>query len=750
MAELRKFCRNWVFAEGFEQSWTKSLIAQTVPVVLPHTAVELPADYFDEKSYQRQFTYQIHLERHADFDDKEVSLVFDAAMANTHIYGNGKLLGTHPDGYTPFEVRLTDEINHDGLLITVVVDGSENPDIPPFGGQIDYLTYAGIYREVWLRISDPISIDNIKIETPNVLAPNKTVSVNCRLKKPSDLPLSGSGVLLAEIYSPEGELVGKQSTAISDMNIDLSIDDLCDIQLWGLDKPTLYRIKLTLNIGSFSDTYEQWFGFRHAEFEPDGFRLNGEKVKLIGLNRHQSFPYSGYAQGKLSQERDAEILKNELACNIVRTSHYPQSKYFLDHCDRIGLLVLEEFPGWQHLGGEKWQDEAVRNVRRMIERDWNHPSIIMWGVRINESIDNDDFYLRTNELAHQLDSTRQTGGIRKHMHSTMLEDVYTFNDFVLGSHEMPNSNISRTPLRDQQTVTGVSVKVPYMVTEYNGHMYPTKSFDQEQRQMEHVTRHLDILNAAHGDAHIAGCIGWCMFDYNTHKDFGSGDRVCYHGVLTHYREPKFAAYAYASQGKPENNLVLEPVTFWSRGERNIGGTLPLMILTNCEFVRMKLPGGIIKDILPDRKHYPHLPHPPALLRHEDINGDELGKWGQAWSDVEFVGIINGEEVTSRKMVADPVATTLEVVPDRIELDADFEELRFAIRALDQVGNVLPFIDAAVHIRIKGPAILIGPDTPTLRGGTTGFWIRSQGQKGRITVSVSSQRFATQDIQIELT
>ena len=130
------------------------------------------------------------------------------------------------------------------------------------------------------------------------------------------------------------------------------------------------------------------------------------------------------------QRKDAEILRKGLHCNIVRTSHYPQSRHFLDACDEYGLLVLEEIPGWQHIGPEPWKQISIDNVGRMIRRDWNHPSVVLWGVRINESPDDHSFYTRTNALAHALDSTRQTGGIRTFRASEFLEDVFTMNDFV--------------------------------------------------------------------------------------------------------------------------------------------------------------------------------------------------------------------------------------------------------------------------------------------------------------------------------
>src|SRR5690606_26828530 len=176
--------------------------------------------------------------------------------------------------------------------------------------------------------------------------------------------------------------------------------------------PVLYTLELVLETPHGMHRTKTRFGFRTAQFTAEGFFLNGRHLKLRGLNRHQSFPYEGYALGRSAQERDAEILKRDLKLNIVRTSHYPQSRYFLDRCDELGLLVFEEIPGWQHIGGEAWKQEAIENVRRMITRDWNHPAIVIWGVRINESGDDHEFYRRTNALARELDPTRATGGVR--------------------------------------------------------------------------------------------------------------------------------------------------------------------------------------------------------------------------------------------------------------------------------------------------------------------------------------------------
>lgn len=732
----------WVFYAGSDP---KGRPADAVTVSLPHTAVELPFSYFDERVYQKAFTYERTLKADPAWDGKDVALIFDGAMANAKVFLNGEEIAAHKDGYTPFEARLTGRLKAGDNAIRVVIDGSENPEIPPFGGEIDYLTYAGIYRDVWVRVTAPVSIANAKIETPDALAAKKSVSIRADIRNPQSLPVSGT--LKATLKDQAGKVVGESSAAVSGASVSIAISGLTGIALWDIDNPTLYTLELALETQHGADAWTAAFGFRTAEFTAEGFRLNGKPLKLRGLNRHQSWPYAGYAMGRAAQERDAEIVKRTLKCNIVRTSHYPQSPWFLDHCDRIGLLVFEEFPGWQFIGGDVWKAEAVENVRRMITRDWNHPSIVLWGVRINESRDDRAFYTETNRVAHELDSTRQTGGVRNFAESELLEDVYTMNDFILGEEEL-GGNRPRTPLRPPRETTGLERPVPYLVTEFNGHMHPTKTFDHEQRQVEHVRRHLEVLNAAYGDTRISGAIGWCAFDYNTHENFGAGDRICHHGVMDMFREPKFAAYVYASQCEPQDEVILKPVTSWARGDRNIGGVMPLIILTNCDEVEWVHGVHAPRRFSPDREGFPHLPHPPIVLDHRNLTREELHPWGRPWMDATFTGYVGGKPAKQIKFVANPIATTLEVVADRDAIEAKgHDSVRVIVRALDQVGNKLPFLMEPVEIAVDGPGKRIGPALVPLRGGSTGFWVESTGAAGAITVTVACPRLGKTTITL---
>ncbi|MCP4400926.1 MAG: glycoside hydrolase family 2 protein, partial [bacterium] len=398
----------------------------------------------------------------------------------------------------------------------------------------------------------------------------------------------------------------------------------------------------------------------------------------------------------------------------------------------------EEIPGWQYIGNEVWKQVACENAREMIERDWNHPSIISWGVRINESADDRDFYSETNRIAHAIDATRQTCGIRCIPNSELLEDVYTMNDFSHSGGELV--------LLDQQKITGLDRLVPYMVTEFNGHMYPTKRFDQEERLIEHALRHARVQSRAGADEQICGAIGWCAFDYNTHQNFGSGDRICYHGVMDMFRLPKMAAQVYRSQVPPDKEHVLEPATLWARGERDIGGVIPMVIFTNCESVELFYGEKRMGSFTPDVSNYPGLEYPPIVISNEV---DEWGYWGHGWEDGRFVGYVEGKAVIEKSFVNDPLPKRLQAVADDASLQADgIDVTRVVFRMEDRAGNLLPYLHDFLKLSVQGPGEIIGPHEVSLIGGTIAVWVKSQMTAGTIILSAASTRLKANDVTIE--
>ena len=364
-------------------------------VRLPHTNCELPFNYFDERMYQFVSVYEKDLTFPEEWARSSVSLRFEGIAQSAKVYLNGEAVGEHRNGYTQFICPLEKaakfgEINH----IKVVTDARESQDIPPFGHVIDYLTYGGIYREVALEVRGSAVLDRLFVQAGDIYSKDKTFQVSfeaeCsvdRQNRPitADLAVSdGSEVLMKK----KGERVTVGSNTFR-----FHSDRL---QTWDLEHPTIYELTVTLHFdGEVTDIQKTTFGLREAVFKRDGFYLNGKCIKLRGLDRHQSYPYVGYAMPASMQVEDAETLKYRLGLNAVRTSHYPQSKYFLDACDRLGLLVFTEAPGWQHIGSSSaWRDQHIQNVKEMILDDWNHPSVVLWGVRINESLDDDELYRR--------------------------------------------------------------------------------------------------------------------------------------------------------------------------------------------------------------------------------------------------------------------------------------------------------------------------------------------------------------------
>jgi beta-galactosidase len=426
------------------------------------------------------------------------------------------------------------------------------------------------------------------------------------------------------------------------------------------------------------------------------------------------------------QRQDADILKHELGCNIVRTSHYPQSPHFLDRCDEIGLLVFEEIPGWQHIGDNDWQGISQRDVQAMIERDRNHPSIVLWGVRINESPDDEAFYTATNALAHRLDPTRQTGGVRNFRESQFLEDVFTYNDF------------SNTVLEPNHT--------PYMITEFNGHMFPTKSWDQEERLIEHALRHARIQDKQFGIQAISGAIGWCAFDYNTHVEFGSGDRICYHGVMDIFRLPKYAAYFYESQIAPEQRVVLRAATVWSMGDRSEGGNDPLVIFSNCDEIEVFVGSYGHGRFQPDRENFPNLPHPPYQIRGLAIHST----WGVENADLRLVGYLKGQKVAEQRIAARGLPHALELKADFTELNADGADMtRLVFRIVDEYRNRLPYTNQVVSFEIDGPADLIGENPFALMGGQAALYVKARHEPGTVTIHATTPRLDAASVTIAI-
>ena len=775
---------DWHYKSDYNENYLESSFDDSgfELVNIPHTNKILDYNNFDETEYQFVSCYRKKLYIASELRGKALLLKFEGASSYAEVYLNGSFIGEHSGGYTPFEIDISDKVQYGKYnLMVVVCDSTEQEDIPPFGKVIDYLVYGGIYREVWLEIREKAYIKNIFIRTYDVLASEKTLDIDIELSQAyEDMYVEFT------INDAEKRLVSRFVYPMGNSVWGNTRGKVSNVRIWDIENPVLYTLEARLIINHIViDSWETRFGFREAVFRPEGFYLNGKKIKLIGLNRHQSYPYVGYAMPESAQKKDADLLKYELGVNLVRTSHYPQSRHFLDRCDEIGLLVFEEIPGWQHVGNEKWKELSCQNVRDMILRDRNHPSIVLWGVRINESADSDEFYRNTNRIAHELDNTRQTGGVRNFKDSNLLEDVYTYNDFM--------HNGSNLALELPSKVT--KTNAPYLVTEHNGHMFPTKRFDNESRRLEHALRHMRVLNTMMGSSRISGAIGWCMSDYNTHKDFGSGDRICYHGVSDMFRIPKLAWYVYASQ--QDLVPVLELSSSMDIGEYSGGDIGAVYAFTNCDYIRLYKDNEFINTFYPDRKQFPKLKHAPIkiddfigdlLTKYENITGKDslrmksvlrdvskfgmnlpfgskllmgrlmlkyklsmddgmrlfgtyVSNWGGQRISFRFEGYKNGELVKS------VTKSTLETSCLKVEADSSvlveaetYDVTRIVLKATNQNGNTMSYANDAMTIETEGPIEIIGPKCIALIGGVRALWIKTKGSSGKGILKIKSEKY----------
>jgi beta-galactosidase len=721
--------RNWLFSDRVQPGAEREDFDDSAyeKVVIPHTNVRLPWHSFDEKTYESVSNYRRHFRVPSEARGKHVFVDFEGAITASTVWINGMHLGEYKGGYTPFSFELTPHLDFAGdNVLSVNLDSTERADIPPFGYEIDYLTFGGIYREVWLRIVPGTYIDNVFAKTRNVLSGRPTLEVDCHIRQFDASP----DRLRLEVVLRDGERIvqrGSESLSRSAPPGEsvhmVSLENLGSIELWDLAHPRLYTVETVLwNGNERIDAVTRRIGFRQAQFTDHGFELNGQTIKLRGLDRHQTFPFVGQAMPGRVQRRDAQILRHQLKCNIVRTSHYPQSRHFLDACDELGLLVLEEIPGWQHIGDQAWKELAIDNVGRMIQRDWNHPSIILWGVRINESKDDHDFYTKTNALAHKLDPTRQTGGIRYFQESEFLEDVFTMNDF------------------------GFPLKSPnhprYLNTEFVGHTYPTKTIDQVERLTEHTLRHARVHDQLASDPQYAGGIGWCAFDYNTHADFGSGDRICYHGVTDIFREPKPAAGFYKSQCDPSEEIVLEPAFHWARGDASVGFS-HAVVCSNCDRVKLYVGNDLVAEADPDREQFPHLRYAPFTM--------DLRPLWHHWGDLRLEGYIQGQLVITKNYSGKGIDQKFALLPDDTSILADgADATRVVIRVTDEFGAIRPFANDAIKIDLEGPAEIIGDNPFALVGGTGAVWIRAKQTPGTVRLTALHPRLGQQQIEIEVT
>jgi beta-galactosidase len=695
------FNRGWLFAAGDIANGQAVALNESSfqTVCLPHTTARVKHRDIDRSSFEKITWYRRHFAPPAGLAGKYFSIEFQAVSKAATVYLNGQLLGEHKGGYTPFAFDISNKvrIGRDNVL-AVRVDSRTRRDIPPEGTGIDYFVFGGIVRDVKLTVADPLHVSwvyAVRDSTrPDCIKVRTLVTNGGAVRKPCTL-----ATLVAD--SAGAITASKEASAAIAPNdsfeFSLCLGPIPRLRLWHPDHPYLYTVLTQLQIGKDRvDDDSLKFGVRTLAFSKTTgvFSVNGSPMKLRGLNRHETFPFIGRAASDRLQARDADIIKYDFGCNIVRCSHYPQAPAFLDRCDAIGLLVLEEMPGWLYVGDAAWRDVALHTLDEMVMRDRNHPSVVSFGVRINESLDFHDFYRRTNTLVRTLDPSRPTHGVRvagRGSPHEFMEDLWGQNFAIPAKTPFP---------------------LPWITTESVGHRFATHAWDGNDRLVNQMRAFAAVNDSAAANPGMAGLLGWCAFDYNS-PHFTAEKSVDYHGVADIFRLPKHAAFFYRSQADP---ALYGPMIYIADYWQESAAPRDIWVACNCDRAELLVNGVSLGRRSPDR--YGSLPHPLFVWRAVKFRPGTL-------TAVGYIG--NAIAATAIRITPGP-PRALRMVADDTLLDEGGDMTRVVVTAVDGNGRTVPQAKNLVDLSLSGPADLEGESPIALEDGKTAFFVKTRADE----------------------
>ena len=717
-------------------------------ITVPHTVVPLSWQKWNPETWEEHWVYRRAFSIPPRFRGLRIFLHFDRVMAGASPVIDGHSLPGHVGGFLPFEYEITELLRGDDHLLAVAVDGrwlNAPPGGSPKGAvSIDYMLPAGITGSVSLRAVPPVFISDVFARPASVLDAKRRLDVICRINAAHNLPLR----LEAQLLEVD-RLVARESRSFTldqpEQEVSLSLTGLERVQLWSTQKPVLYTLVVTLFEQEHAlHRFTCRVGFRDARFEVDGFFLNGERLRIFGLNRHELYPYLGFAAPERLLRRDAETLRRQFNCNMVRCSHYPQSEAFLDACDELGLMVWEEVPGWQYIGDPSWQNLLLRDVEGMIRRDRSHPSITIWGVRSNETNNDPALYQRTRELAHLLDESRPTSGTmapwsEKNWQSEWHQDVFAYDDY----HSAPDGSVGINP-----PLPGV----PYLITETVGQCtYGAEGMHNMYRragdpvlQQKQALYHAQAHSRAANFPRCAGVIAWCAFDYASLMNSYEGVKCP--GVADVFRLPKLGAAFYLAQVDPALRAAIEPDFHWDSALGIPSGTARgAAIFSNCERLEVFVGGTRHAITYPDRTGFPHLLHPPFFVDFEPhLTGTP---------DLRIDGYVGDTQVLSRFFSADRSTDRLWLEADDPDLRPDGSDCtRLAFGAVDRFGVPRATMEGAVHLHVDGPASILGDNPFELSGagGIGAVYVRSiAGATGTVRISAEHAALGRASVQLDV-
>lgn len=655
--------------------------------------------------------------------EKIIWVEFGGVYMNSDVWINGHHLGNHPYGYTSFYYDLTRHLKEGENVLAVRVDNSRQPNTRWYTG-------SGIYRSVRLMKMAPVHFAHwgVYITTKKTEEDHATVSVAYEVENSSNS--NKKGTIRAEIVDASGEVVAKKNFPFQvkdDGNVMVKGDiKVTSPKRWSPEQPYLYRLRSTIRRnGKIADDLTTKFGIRYLEFDKDrGFAINGKHTKLNGVCLHHDGGPVGAAVSDELWIRRLQLLK-KMGCNAIRTAHNPPSTSFLDLCDELGFLVMDEaFDEWtvgkREFGYHEYFDEwKAKDLASMIRRDRNHPSVIMWslGNEIPEQVDDKGYEILKElvDIAHKLDPTRPVtaacdkigaegfNGPTKEAFLETLDIVgYNYADrwntrrellFSLDKMAHPEWKIIGTESRSINGDRGA----------YFLGNDPTKVSPNYNTEMIEVEKNWKFVATRD---YVIGDFFWTGIDHLGEPEWP--DKSTSWGAIDYCGFPKDAYYFYKSQWTQEPMVHVFPHWNWKGRE---GQVIPVLAYTNCDTVELFLNGKSLgekrisfpkKGMVGGWKKY-ETPQVEATTNDLHLSWDVPYEPGTLMA----VGWKNGEKVVE-KIVTTGASEAIRISSDKNTISANSRDIvHFVVEMVDKNGNVVPNDDHLVSFSIEGPGKIIG-------------------------------------------
>ena len=758
----------WRFHKGaVESAETKEFNDKDWTVVsLPDGIEYLPTEASGCINYQGEVWYRKHFTPDAVLKGKKLFLHFEAIMGKSKVFVNGKLLTEHFGGYLPVIADVTDVLDWNGdNVIAVWADNSDDPSYPPGKAQdvLDYTYFGGIYRDCWL-----IAHNNVFITDPNYenevaggglfVAFGKVsdalaeVQLKIHVRNATKNPFSGRVEYM--LLQPDGTEVARLSDKIQvKAGRATTVSDRMPVKqpmLWTPSTPTLYNLLVRVldKEGNVIDGYRRRIGIRSIEFKgKDGFYLNGRPYgkPLIGANRHQDFAVVGNAVANSIHWRDAKKLK-DVGMEIIRNAHCPQDPAFMDACDELGLFVIVNTPGWQFWNdAPEFAQRVYSDIRNVVRRDRNHPSVWLWEPILNETWYPADFAKNTRDIvdaeypypycysgsdsearghenfpvyfahpANMQDASKEIDPTKTYFTREWGDNVDDWS-----SHNSP-SRVARNWGEQPMRVQAQHYACPY---------YPVTSYDVLYKQ---------------SPQHVGGCL-WHSFD----RQRGYHPDPFYGGLMDVFRQPKYSYYMFMAQRpavKNDRNAGSGPMVYIAHEMTPFSGK-DVTVYSNCDEVRLTFNKGGKTYTYKKDKNRPGMPSPVITFPDVyDFMVDKAFSRTQKQDDVYLLaeGLIDGKVVATHKVVPArrPEKILLWMDNEGTDLKADGSDFVTVVAAVaDKNGNIKRLNNYNIRFSIEGEGRLLGgpgvlANPVPVKWGTAPVLVQSTLKPGKIRITAS--------------